>query len=407
MLYKLIKHIITKRLKGSSTFRNLSLLLLFSSIVITGFGQRAPIQVGADQIDQLDDLLNNKNIALVVNQTSYSGNTHLVDLLIAKKYKIKIIFSPEHGFKGKADAGEHVENGLYGKDKIPLVSLYGKNKKPKPDQLNNIDVVIFDIQDVGARFYTYISTMHYVMEACAEQNTSFIVLDRPNPMGMYVDGPVLEPAFQSFVGMHPIPIVHGLTVGELATMINGEQWLKNGVQCELNVIKCINYEHKSSYSLSKKPSPNLPNDLSIHLYPSLCLFEGTRISIGRGTYMPFQQVGYPGFKNTGYTYKPVSISGMSKYPKFENKVCNGYKLDTSSIKHAFDIRYLLEFHKHYTSNNENSFFLSNFFEKLAGTASLRKQLQNGATEQDIRASWEPKLSNYKVMRKKYLLYPDF
>ena len=275
----------------------------------------AALVLGAYQFESYLPLLENRRVGMLVNHTSLVGNTHLVDTLQSLGVDIRKVFAPEHGFRGTADAGEAVEDGIDKATGLPLISLYGSNKKPGREQLADLDVIIFDIQDVGARFYTYISTMHYMMEACAENGKKLIVLDRPNPNGMYVDGPVLEPEFRSFVGMHPIPVVHGLTVGELAKMINGEGWLDNGVKCDLTVIAMDGYTHDSEYALPVKPSPNLPNQLSVQLYPSLCLFEATVVSVGRGTYEPFQQIGHPSFTDMPDSFTPVSIDGMSKYPR--------------------------------------------------------------------------------------------
>ena len=379
-----------------------TLISIFCILISTSLAQE--IIVGVERIEELNKY-KNKRIGVLVNQTSYIKNTHLVDYLIENNFQLVKIFAPEHGFKGKADAGEYVNNDFYGTEKIPIISLYGSNKKPTKEQLSSVDVLFFDIQDVGARFYTYISSMHYAMEACAENNLEFVVLDRPNPLGMYVDGPVLDLKFQSFVGMHPIPIVHGLTIGELAQMINGEKWLTNGIQSQLTVIPCKNYTHSTPYSLPIKPSPNLPNDLSIWLYPSLCLFEGTPISVGRGTMLPFQQIGYPNFKKTSHTFTPKSIDGMSKNPPFENKVCNGYLLNQNSIQSAFSISYLIEFYNSYS--NKGAFFNASFFDKLAGNSTLREQIISNTSENDIRESWQMEIEKYKFMRKKYLLYSDF
>ncbi len=359
--------------------------------------------LGAEQTGEYLPLLKGKKIALVVNQTSTIQQTHLVDSLVSLNIDIKHIFAPEHGFRGKADAGEHVKNGIDQKTNLPIISLYGKNKKPSPEQLQGVDMVVFDIQDVGVRFYTYISTMHYVMEACAEQNIPVLILDRPNPNGHYVAGPVLDLEFQSFVGMHPIPIVHGLTVGELAMMINGEQWLKNGVKCDVKVIKCQNYTHQTKYILPIKPSPNLPNDLSIQLYPSLCLFEPTKVSVGRGTQTPFQIIGCPQ-KNMGtFTFTPKSIIGMSKYPKHENKMCYGINFSDSTNLEKFSVQHLVEFYQKY--DNKEAFFTSeNFFSKLSGNKLLIRQIKEGKSYKEIEASWEEELKRYKLLRAKYLLY---
>lgn len=371
-------------------------------LIVSTIACQTPTIIGAAQFDAYLPLLKNKNIALVVNQTSMVGNTHLVDTLLAQNIAIKKIFAPEHGFRGMADAGEHVEDGIDKKTKLPIISLYGKHRKPTIEDFENIDVVIFDIQDVGVRFYTYISTMHYVMEACAEQNKKFIVLDRPNPNGQYIAGPVLDLEFKSFVGMHPIPIVHGLTVGELAQMINGEKWLKNETFCDLEVIKVKGYSHEDNYVLPVKPSPNLPNQRSILLYPSLCLLEPTIISIGRGTNFPFQVAGYPDSTYGEFNFQPVSIEGASKYPKHENNVCYGEDLRELPTNTGFSIEWLL---KYYQKHPSDSFFTSpSFFDKLAGTSTLRKQIQSGISQQKIEESWQIDLNIYLEMSKKYRIY---
>ena len=321
------------------------------------------LQMGAAQFSKYLPHLEGKRVGLLVNHTSTLGEVHLVDTLRSLNVDVVKVFAPEHGFRGTADAGEHVADGIDTATGLPLISLHGSSKKASEDQLADIDIVIFDIQDVGTRFYTYISTMHYMMEACAENNKKMIVLDRPNPNGMFVDGPVMEDEYKSFVGMHPIPILHGLTVGELAEMINGEGWLKDGVQCDLTVIPMANYNHELSYKLPINPSPNLPNDLSIQLYPSLCLFEATAISVGRGTYEPFQQIGHPSFTDLEYTFTPVSIDGMSKYPRYENETVHGIKFTEETAVEGFDLTWLLRFYEKY--GNTPEFFSSNFFEKLA------------------------------------------
>ncbi len=386
------------------------LLFLLTFIISTASCQTkeatdaGEITVGAAYFNLYLPLLEGKNIALVVNQTSVLGNTHLVDTLLAQGVSIKKIFAPEHGFRGVADAGEHVEDGIDVKTKLPIISLHGDHKKPRAEDLKNIDIVIFDIQDVGVRFYTYISTMHYVMEACAEQNKKFIVLDRPNPNGQYIAGPVLDLAYQSFVGMHPIPIVHGLTVGELAQMINGEKWLNNGIQCDLEVIKVHGYSHQSSYLLPIKPSPNLPNQRSILLYPSLCLLEPTIMSIGRGTDSPFQIIGFPDSSYGEFDFTPISIEGASKYPKHENKKCYGEDLRELPTNTRFSIGWLLNY---YQKKPSDSFFTSpSYFDKLAGNSILREQIKNGVSQQEIEDSWQEELLKYKKMSAKYSLYSN-
>ncbi len=368
------------------------------------------IQVGAAHLDKYLPLIKDKTIALVVNQTSEIQGTHLIDTLLNHNVKIEVIYSPEHGFRGTADAGEKISDGKDPATGIKLASLYGKKRKPDADDLKKVEMVIFDIQDVGARFYTYISTMHYVMEACAENEIPFIVLDRPNPNGHYVDGPLRKEAYQSFVGMHEIPIVHGMTVGELAQMINGEGWLTDGKKAELTVIPCGNYDHNTFYELPVKPSPNLPNIRSIYLYPYLCLFEGTTASIGRGTDKQFQLVGSPDHPEGDYMFTPVPMPGANN-PKHKGVMCQGYDLTEISLqtlknKRALDLSYLLDFYS--KAPDKNAFFLqSNFFDKLAGGEELRKQIQAGKTEAQIKASWKDDLDEFKLIRKKYLLYADF
>jgi uncharacterized protein YbbC (DUF1343 family) len=365
---------------------------------------QSEIAVGAAQFENYLSFLKSKNVAMVVNQTSMIGDKHIVDLLLEKGVAIKKIFAPEHGFRGDADAGEKVNNSVDSKTGLPLLSLYGKDKKPSKEHLEGIDVVIFDIQDVGARFYTYISTMHYVMEACAEQGKELMILDRPNPNGDYVDGFVLEMKYQSFVGMHPIPIVHGLTIGELAMMINEEGWLSKKVRCKINVIKCKNYTHKSKYSLPVRPSPNLPNDRSIFLYPSTCFFEGTAASLGRGTDAPFQMIGYPDYPDKSFSFIPKSTEG-AKNPPLKDQVCYGIDLrKTQDWKYRFSLQELIKFYQ--TAPNKAKFF-TDFIHKLAGTERLRNMIEQGKTEEEIRESWRVELAQYKVMRKKYLLYEDF
>ena len=364
------------------------------------------ILTGADQPEIYLPLLKNKKVGLVVNQTSVltqQNNLHLVDFLLSEDISVQKVFVPEHGFRGDADAGEAVKNDTDKKTGVPLISLYGNNKKPSASSLADVDLVVFDLQDVGLRFYTYISTLHYVMEACAENGKPLIILDRPNPNGDYIDGPILKKGFSSFVGIHPIPVVHGLSVGELAQMINGERWLENGVEADIQIIQTQNWEHSMPYSLPIKPSPNLPNDLSIRLYPSLCFFEGTDISVGRGTYFPFQVYGAPDQKYGDFTFTPVSINGMSKNPPHENKACYGSDLREESLDHRFTLSYLLEM---FNKSGQGAAFFNNFFDRLAGTDQLRKDILAGKTEAEIRASWQKDLDIYKNIREKYLLYQD-
>lgn len=360
------------------------------------------VAVGADQLDHLLPKLRNKRIALVVNHTSLVGHTHLADTLIASGISVVKVFAPEHGFRGAAADGEKISDGTDQNTGLPIVSLYGTNRKPTPDQLADVDVVVFDIQDVGTRFYTYISTMHYVMEACAEQGRKMIILDRPNPNGHYVDGPMRVPELKSFVGMHPIPIVHGLTVGELARMINGEGWLGNGVTCDVDIIPVKNWKHDDFYPLPVKPSPNLPNDQAVRLYPSLCLFEGTVISVGRGTQKPFLIIGNPKFKDMDFSFTPRAIPGMSNYPPHENKTCFGLDLSEVDVKPRIDLSYLLDFYNRYP--DKEKFFIGSF-DRLAGTPVLKEQIKKGFTEAQIRESWREGLDGYRGMREKYLMYP--
>ncbi len=361
-----------------------------------------PLVLGAEKIDQIVPMLRGKRIALLVNHTSMIGNTHLVDTLMSYDLNLVKVFAPEHGFRGDADAGETIKNGVDTRTGLPIISLYGQNKKPTPEQLKDVDIVLFDIQDVGTRFYTYISSMHYAMEACAENDKEMFVLDRPNPNGMYVDGPVLDMKYQSFVGMHPIPVLHGMTVGELATMINGEGWLTNGLRCNLTVVRMNGYTHDMPYSLPVKPSPNLPNDLSVTLYPSLCLFEGTEISVGRGTLEPFQQIGHPALTNYEHTFVPQSIKGMASYPPFEGEKCYGTQFTKENVLKGFDLSYLIQY---YNDFPEKDTYFNSYFPKLAGNDVLAGQIKNGLSESEIRASWEPELGEFKKKRSKYLLYP--
>lgn len=357
---------------------------------------------GAEQLEILLPMLKNKNVGLVVNHTSLVGKTHLADTLKSRGVAIKKVFAPEHGFRGSAADGETFKDGFDTRTGLPLISLYGSNKKPTAEQLADLDVVIFDIQDVGTRFYTYISTMHYVMEACAEHNKKMIVLDRPNPNGNYVDGPIREPDLKSFVGMHPIPVVHGLTVGELALMINGEGWLDNGVKCDVEIVPIKNWKHEDFYSLPVKPSPNLPNDQAVKLYPSICFFEGTQISVGRGTQTPFLVLGNPLLKDLPYQFTPVDIPGMSINPPHENKLCYGIDLSNVPAERELTLKYLLDFYQRYPEKEK--FFISSF-DRLAGTTKLKEQIKQGMSEEQIKETWKTGLDEFKKMRLKYLIYP--
>jgi len=378
----------------------------------------APIKTGADQTELYLSILKGKQIAIVANQTSVvnvlqraevspnvmgSKNVthHLVDFLHEnKEVNVTKVFAPEHGFRGKADAGAHVDDGVDKKTGLPILSLHGKNKKPTQEQLKNIDVVVFDIQDVGVRFYTYISTLHYVMEACAEANIPVIVLDRPNPNAHYIDGPVLEMEHKSFVGMHPVPVVYGMTIGEYGQMINGEKWLKDEMKCDLKVIPLKNYNHKSTDSLAIKPSPNLPNDKSINLYPSLGFFEGTTINAGRGTNEQFQRYGAPFFPKTKFSYTPVANEG-AKYPKHKGKLCYGYNLKDTPHLSKIDLSFLINA---YQQTPKTEKFFGNTFTIHAGNKKLQQQIEQGLSEKEIRKTWEKGIADFKKIRNKYLIY---
>ncbi len=360
--------------------------------------------LGIDRLHLFMDSLQNKRIAVVSNQTSTVGKIHLVDSLLALKLNVLKVFAPEHGFRGDADAGEKVHSSTDDKTGLPIVSLYASNKKPTDAQLADIDIVIYDIQDVGVRFYTYISTLHYVMEACAENNKQLVVLDRPNPNGHYVDGPVREKEFQSFVGMHPVPIVYGMTIGEYAMMINGEKWLRDSLSCKLWVIPCKHYTHKTKYVLPVPPSPNLRSEAAITLYPSLCLFEATTVSVGRGTDQPFEVFGHPMFPKTDFEFTPVSKVG-AKNPMYENRKCNGFNLSKTIHKRRYEINlnYLIQA-KDLLGDSITFIDQNGFFNRLAGTSALKDQLMAGWTPKEIRATWEPGLHQFKKIRQKYLLY---
>lgn len=384
--------------------RSFFFISFLSFFLISGCGASVDEKVlvlGAEQTELYLPQLEGKKVGLLINHTSMVGEQHLVDFLLEKEIDIVKIFAPEHGFRGTADAGELVDDNVDPKTGIPVVSLYGKNKKPSAETMEELDVVIFDIQDVGVRFYTYISSMHYMMEACAKYDVKFMVFDRPNPNGHYVDGPIRKPEFTSFVGMHPIPVVHGLTVGELAKMIHGEGWLENGSKCDLVVIPMKNYRHSDAYLLPIKPSPNLPNDQSVLLYPSTCFFEGTKMSIGRGTQFPFQVIGYPDQRFGSFSFTPVSIDGMAKYPKLEGKECFGVDLRAVEIKPELDLNYVIDFYKKWDKEEE---FFTKYFNTLAGTDELRKQIEEGWSMEKIRESWQPEIENYLKLSENYLLY---
>jgi len=360
------------------------------------------LQTGADQLDILLPKLASQRVALMVNHTALVGKRHLADTLKASGVNLVKIFGPEHGFRGTADAGEEIKDGVDARTGIPVVSLYGKNYKATPEQMSDVDVVIFDIQDVGARFFTYISSLHYLMESCAENGKKLIVLDRPNPNGSYVDGPVRAPEQKSFVGMHPIPIVHGMTIGEYAQMINGEGWLAGQRSCSLEVVTMKNWKHGDRLPLALRPSPNLPNDHAVGMYPSTCLFEGTALSIGRGTKNPFEVTGHPDLKGQPYEFTPVAIDGMDKNPKLKDQKCFGIDMRNEAIPNQVTLKYVIMMYQAFP--DKDKFFLS-YFDKLAGNTTVKEQIRAGKTDQEIRDSWKPDLEKFKTVRAKYLIYP--
>ena len=386
------------------TLKNTFLFWLVS-VCMTSLSCQSQVLPGAENTKQYIKLLNGKNIGVVAHQASLIStsdkNIHLVDALLNEKINVKKVFAPEHGFRGTADAGEKIENQIDTKTKLPIISLYGKNRKPTNKQLEGIDIMVFDLQDVGVRFYTYLSTLHYVMEACAENNIPLIVLDRPNPNAHYIDGPVLEKEHTSFVGMHPVPIVYGMTIGEYAQMINGEKWLTNEINCDLTVIPIQNYTHSTPYKLPIRPSPNLPNEKSISLYPSLCLLESTVISVGRGTSIQFQIYGHPDFPKTDFSFTPESNFG-SKNPIHKGQICYGENLTQVKSPNKLELKWLLNAYVHFPQ--KDSFFLKGF-ERIVGVSSLRKQIEEGENETAIRSSWMTNLEFFKKIRKNYLIYP--
>lgn len=407
------------------------LLIYFSSIPFIKAQNNCEdcFKTGAERSELYLPLLKNKNIAVVTNQTGVvkdfpdeyyqlikdskvgcvkyaQQNISIVDFLVRKNIKIKKIFAPEHGFRGTADAGEHVKNGIDTKTGLPIVSLYGDNKKPKAEYLKDVDVILFDIQDVGVRFYTYISTLSYILEAAAENNIEVIVLDRPNPHDGYTDGPMMRDKWKSFIGLHNVPVVYGLTIGEYGKMVNGEKWLKNGVQAKYTLIPMLNYHKQKRYGVSDKPSPNLPNDKSINLYPSLCFFEGTQVSVGRGTNLPFQIYGSPWTKSFGYQFTPKPTEG-AKDPFLNGKLCYGENLSNySKDLRSLNLEWLLKSYKDY-KNPQQDYFLKNlFFDKLAGSDELRKQMIAGKSEKEIKDSWKKDLADFEKIRQKYIMYPN-
>ena len=379
--------------------------IFFLFLLLSSLSFSSEIIMGAQNSSIYMSHLKGKRVAVVVNQSSLVYGEHLVDKLLREKIKVVKIFAPEHGFRGDADAGEHLKNGYDTTTGLPIISLYGKHKKPSKKDLKNIDIIVFDIQDVGVRFYTYLSTLHYIMESASQSHLPVIVLDRPNPNGGRIDGEVLNLKYKSFVGMHPVPILYGMTIGEYALMINGEGWLKGGIKANLKVVRLGNYTHNTPYSLTVKPSPNLPNDLSIYLYPSLAFFEGTTFSAGRGTTRQFQLYGSPYYKKKGFSFKPISREG-AKYPKHQNKTCYGVDLANEPIRMngGINLSYLLDAYKNYPYKKK--FFLkSKFIDKLSGSNKLRQQILTGKSEKTIKKSWKKGLDKFKKIRQKYLIYP--
>jgi uncharacterized protein YbbC (DUF1343 family) len=371
--------------------------------------QEHAIQVGAERTEIYFPLLKNKRVAVTGNHTSLIGAKHLVDSLLRAGIDVVKVFSPEHGFRGNADAGELIDNRIDLVTGLPIVSLYGNRKKPLPEDLADVEVVVFDIQDVGTRFYTYISTMTLVMEACAEKDIPVVILDRPNPNGFFIDGPVLKPGFESFVGMHPVPVVHGMTVGEYAMMVNGQFWLADSLQCNLIIVKVENWDRSAIYELPVRPSPNLPNKNAVYLYPSLCFFEGTAVSVGRGTDWPFQITGHPAYDIGGFCFTPRSIPGAAKNPPFEGEKCFGinhtaFAENPDNHPKQLHLQWLIDY---YQNLKDKTRFFNNYFPKLAGNSDLQKQIEAGLTEEEIRESWQADLDVFKSIRRQYLLYPDF
>src|ERR1035437_4335525 len=382
--------------------------IAFASLFITSASctqsKKEPIP-GANQIELYKSIIEGKSVAVVANQTSMIGSTHLVDTLLSIGIRINVIFAPEHGFRNLADAGESIENGKDTETRIPIISLYGSHLKPTPLDLKGIDVVIFDIQDVGARFYTYISTLHYILESCAENHVKCLVLDRPNPNGFYFDGNIPDTAYKSFVAMDPVPVVHGMTVGEYSNMLNGEGLLKNGVKCDLVVINCKNYTHKTLYELPVRPSPNLPNQTSVYLYPSICFFEGTAVSLGRGTSFPFQVFGSPNLPDKGFSFIPASVPG-AKNPPLLGVKCFGTDLRDAIKKKLvpkpeLNLDWLISAYIDFPQKDK---FFTPYFDVLAGGPLLRQQIQKGMTTKQIRTTWKEGLTKFSKIREKYLLY---
>lgn len=387
-----------------------TIAVLIIALALTGCqraGEPAGVVTGAERTSDYLSLLEGRRVAIAANQTTVVGNVHLVDTLISMGVDVRVIFAPEHGFRDMAAAGEHIASGIDEKTGVRIISLYGSKFKPSPEDLTDIDLVIFDIQDVGVRFYTYISTMHYVLEACAENNIRCLVFDRPNPNGIMIDGPVREPGFESFVGKHQVPVAHGMTIGEYALMVNGEGWLAGGVRADLEVIKCLNYTHDTPYELPVRPSPNLPNQNSVYLYPSMCFFEGTNVSLGRGTDFPFQVYGAPDFEGIyTFSFTPESRPEAGN-PPHKGVTCYGVDLRDATARGLvptgkLDLSLVIEA---YNAFPDKSRFFRGYFDTLAGTRKLREQIEAGMSADDIRATWQQGVEEFKATRSRYLLYP--
>jgi uncharacterized protein YbbC (DUF1343 family) len=384
-------------------------LLMFALIFEANANDTLTIEPGAWQLQDYIKMLQGKKVGVVMNQASVVDKVLLPDTLLARGIMISKIFSPEHGFKLATEAGVIIDDDIYGKDRIAIISLYGKNKKPSKEEMKGLDILVFDIQDVGVRFYTYLSTLHYTMQACAENNVPVIILDRPNPNGFYIDGPVLEKRFRSFIGMHPVPVVYGMTIGEYALMIKGEKWISNDGNCMLTVIPCKNYTHKSFYNLPVNPSPNLREMRAVYLYPSLAFFEGTVVSEGRGTNSPFLVVGHPGYPVHDFSFKPEIMPGAVISPKFRGEVCYGFDLRNCSVdsikdKRQIDLHFLIDM---YSKLDLREKFFTDYFNLLGGTLKLKNDIMAGKSEDEIRLTWQTGLKEFKKIRVKYLLYPDF
>lgn len=387
--------------------KTILIITLLLGVLCSGSRTLGQVVTGAERTDQYVDKLRGKKVGILTNHTGLIEKTHLVDSLISSGINVKTVFAPEHGFRGSADAGENVESYTDPRTGVRVVSIYGSNKRPKDNYIKDLDIIIFDIQDVGLRYYTYLSSLHYMMEACAANGRELIIFDRPNPNGFYVDGPILEPKYKSFVGMHPIPVVHGMTLGELALMINGEGWLEGKVKCDISIVKCLNYTHRTKYELPVKPSPNLPNMRSVYLYSSLCFFEGTPLSIGRGTSFPFQIYGHPALPDEGFYFTPQSTEG-AKNPPLKDKKCYGHDLrqtpsDEKLWQEGIDLSYIVDSYR--IIGGGDKFFLP-IFNLLTGTGYIKEMIIAGASARQIEERWRDDVEKFRNQRKPYLLYAE-